>query len=668
MGINDDEINNQARTLFFRGNELFNKDLFLEAKNYYEKALSFFPERRQILYNLSLTCYYLEDFLNASLHIKKLIEIGYKDQEIINLFVEIYLRKKELNSALDYLTKIYDQDPLIEILYGVASIHFYKKENDKCLKILDDILKKDDKFYLAYVLIGLIYADKNKLESLNYLIKSVELNKNYSQGFYLIAGTYKELGEPELAEEYYKKCYNLDTKNNNCIIEKNLILPVICSSNYQLEKYRERYDNNLNQIYNDTNISGLNTVDFPENLKFYLSYNNFDNLPIIKKKNKTFRKIFKKINYVSINSKSNYNSSSKIRIAFISEFLTDHTIGKLFQGIINNIDKKKFEVLIFHSYKTKDGFIKKALDFSNFKVITLPKDFNQKIKILENEKLDIIFYPDIGMSSDLYYLTYLRIAKVQITSWGHPETSGNETIDFFISSKLIETQNAQDHYSEELILLDNMPMYYLKPKLKFQKVDFNSIKKYACPQTLFKILPDFDNILKEILLLDKNSEIYFIKDKHLYWYKILIKRWKEASIDTNRIHFVDSMTTEEFIYFCGNFRVLLDPLYFGAGNSFYESMVFGVPTVTQPNNFMRSRLVSGAYEQMKIKNAPIVKSQKEYVDSCLKLANDRKHNFFIREQLLENSHLFLFENSKSISEFNIILEKLLQKTDAKANR
>ena len=298
----------------------------------------------------------------------------------------------------------------------------------------------------------------------------------------------------------------------------------------------------------------------------------------------------------------------------------------------------------------------------------MPKDFNQKIKILENEKLDIIFYPDIGMSSDLYYLTYLRIAKVQITSWGHPETSGNETIDFFISSKLIETKNSQYNYSEELILLDNMPMYYLRPRLKLQKVDFNSIKKYACPQTLFKILPDFDNILKEILLLDKKSEIYFIKDKHLFWHKILIKRWNKASIDTSRIHFVDTMNAEEFIHFCGNFRVLLDPSHFGAGNSFYESMVYGVPTVTQPNNFMRSRLVTGAYKQMKIKDAPIVKSEIEYVDSCLNLANDRNKNLFIRQQLLENSKLFLFENSNFISEFNIILEKLLKKINAKANK
>ena len=326
-----------------------------------------------------------------------------------------------------------------------------------------------------------------------------------------------------------------------------------------------------------------------------------------------------------------------------------------------------YDVIIFHSYKTREGILKKNLDFANLKSVHLPKNFDQKIKIIEKEKLDIIFYPDIGMSSDLYYLTYIRLAKVQITSWGHPETTGNETIDYFISSKLIEVENAQDNHSEKLICLDYMPMYYLKPRLEFQNVDFNSIKKYACLQTLFKILPDFDIVLKEILLLDKNAEIYFIKDKHSYWYKILLKRWDKISIDTSRIHFVEPMTAEKYIHFCGNFRVLLDPLYFGAGNSFYESMIYGVPSVTLPNNYMRSRLVTGAYKQMQIKNAPIANNFKEYVALCLELANNCNQNFFIRDQLLQNSKLFLFENYKSINEFDVLLEKLLLNKNAKKN-
>ena len=665
MENSEDPKSQEARYFFFKGNELSKKNLYLEAKDNYLKALSFFPARRSILFNLSLTYYKLSDFANASLYIKKLIELDYKDLEIINLFVEIYLGKEELDNAFDYIIKINNQDLSNELLYGIALINFYKKNFNESLKTLEDIIKNNNSFYLAYSLIGLIYKDTNQLKSLDYLIKSVELNKDYVQGYYLIAEAYKELGETSLSEKFYNKSLSLDKENTNCIIERDLILPVIYLDNDQLNFYRNNYNNNLSKINNDINLNGLNTIDFPSNQKFYLSYNNLNNLEIIKKKTEVFRKVFKKTNYININSKADYNLLSKIRIAFISEYLTNHTIGKLFKGIILNLDRKKFDIIIFHSYKTLDSSLKKILDFSNSKVFRLPKDFEQKIKMIEEQKLDIIFYPDIGMSSDLYYLTYLRLAKVQITSWGHPETAGNKTIDYFISSKLIETKNAQDNYSEKLICLDYMPMYYFKPKLEFQRVDFNSLKKYACPQTLFKILPDFDILLKEIMSLDKNAEIYFIKDKHSYWYKILLKRWEKVSIDTSRIHFVDPMTPEKFIHFCGNFRVLLDPLYFGAGNSFYESMIYGVPTVTLPNNFMRSRLVFGAYKQMQIKNPPIGNNHKEYVNLCLELANNHNQNFFIREQLLENSKLFLFENYKSINEFNVILEKLLLNKNAK---
>ena len=43
----------------------------------------------------------------------------------------------------------------------------------------------------------------------------------------------------------------------------------------------------------------------------------------------------------------------------------------------------------------------------------------------------------------LYFLSYLKLAKKQITSWGHPETTGNETIDYFLTSKLLESPNSE---------------------------------------------------------------------------------------------------------------------------------------------------------------------------------------------------------------------------------
>ncbi|WP_226574846.1 hypothetical protein [Microseira wollei] len=37
----------------------------------------------------------------------------------------------------------------------------------------------------------------------------------------------------------------------------------------------------------------------------------------------------------------------------------------------------------------------------------------------------------------------LRLAPVQCKAWGHPVTSGIATIDYFLSSELLDPKNAQ---------------------------------------------------------------------------------------------------------------------------------------------------------------------------------------------------------------------------------
>ena len=57
---------------------------------------------------------------------------------------------------------------------------------------------------------------------------------------------------------------------------------------------------------------------------------------------KFFRKIYPQINKINLIKNS---KNSKIKLAFISEYLTSHTIGKLFKGIILNLDQNKFDII-----------------------------------------------------------------------------------------------------------------------------------------------------------------------------------------------------------------------------------------------------------------------------------------------------------------------------------
>ena len=68
--------------------------------------------------------------------------------------------------------------------------------------------------------------------------------------------------------------------------------------------------------------------------------------------------------------------------------------------------------------------------------------------------------------------------------------------------------------------------------------------------------------------------------------------------NSKKIMFMDPLNYEDYLLHLGRSSVLLDPLFYGAGNSFFESMLYGTPTVTFPTDHIKSRLVLGAYKQM----------------------------------------------------------------------
>ena len=524
-----------------------------------------------------------------------------------------------------------------------------------------------------------VEAQKIWLEIHNYYPKNLQVLRNLSLAFYYN----KDLGE---AEKTLKKIININEKEPNAVvmlilvledqdkldeakkyiefglkkklldshweIKKKLMLPTIFSDLKNIDDVRNDLNKNIEKILNSDQIISLSIdTQLIKPVHFDLSYDQYDNLLINKKCVDFYRKIYPQLNKINYLKK---NSTNKIKIGFISEYLTDHTIGKLFKGIILNLNKKDFEIQIFHTTKTKKGQIYEnffeAEKNNQLKNFILPTKFKDKQKIIANENLDILFYPEIGLSLEMYYMSFIKLATYQITSWGHPETTGNKTMDYFLTSKLIESEGSEKYFSEKLLYADHLPMYYYPPDIKnnLQKSELTKNNIYSCPQTLFKIHPEFDEIIGKIQKKDKNAKIYFIKDVNKTYYKKLLIRFKKnKEIDLDRIKFLDGLSWEDYINHCGQASVLLDPIYFGAGNSFYESMFYGTPTVSKPTKYTKSRLVLGAYKQMQIEEAPIVDSVDEYVNKSIEIAN-HKNLFDLKNYYNEKAKKKLYENKDII--------------------
>ena len=476
----------------------------------------------------------------------------------------------------------------------------------------------------------------------------------------LLLFIYKQLDKIEESQKLIsKEKDHIDKKYQ--LLEK-FEIPAIATSTQERKSLREKNLEKIDQALSDKSLE-LNIDDqFLSPPMFYYSYDNENNLELSQKLNQLFKK-----SYVELQNKYEQNKfeNKKIKIGFISEFFNNHTIEKLFKGLIFNLDNNLFDINIFYLDNGKgidNEFLEKEImrKVNNFK---LPKLFSEKINLVSDQNLDIIFYPDIGMSSELYYLTFLRLAKHQMTSWGHPETTGSPNIDYFISSKLLEInyQEAKEHYTEKLILCDYLPMYLSKPNLK--KISDDEIKSnniYSCPQTLFKLHPDFDEVIFKILEKDKKANIFFIKDKNEILYKKIFVRFKEKKLSGfDRINFINQMGQLDYIHHCGRASVLLDPLYFGSGNSFHDSMIYGTPTVTMPTKYLRTKIVEGAYKQMKIVNPPVVNNIDDYVSVAVEIANTNSNKLLeLKKYYSECAEINLYKNKEGLRSFQDTLIKI----------
>ena len=68
----------------------------------------------------------------------------------------------------------------------------------------------------------------------------------------------------------------------------------------------------------------------------------------------------------------------------------------------------------------------------------------------------VLLYPEVGMDMIVGWLAAQRLAPVQCVAWGHPETTGMPTIDYFLSSDFMEPPDAATHYTESLVRMPHL--------------------------------------------------------------------------------------------------------------------------------------------------------------------------------------------------------------------
>ena len=617
------------------GSALYKLKKFDESIKAYEEAIQLKPDFAEAYNNLGITFKEIKKFDESVDSCKKAVQIKPAFAEAYNNIGVAFKKLKKFDeSANNYLKAIQIKPAYAEVYYNYANL-------------LAEIQKIDEAIF-------------------NYK-KAIELNVNYYEAYNNLGNLLKDIVKISEAQKYLDRLVELKPDHVGYKINRKLLIPPICKTIEEISHYRNEYEKGIKflmkfKYFNESPAQSIGTHFF------YFAYHNKDNLKIMKNTSSLFRKILPNINYVSKNIKIDKNKK-KIKIGFISEFLTNHTIGRIYEGFIKNLNKKKFEVVIFHTSQTKNGLLKDEIDKIADKVNTLPNEISAQHKRIEEESLDILFYTDVGMSPTTYFLAFSRLAPIQIVSWGHTETTGIDTIDYFLSSKDFESNIEQNNYSERLICLNQIPAFYdprRNVNINKKRDEFNlpeNANLYGCPQSLFKLHPDFDIVMSRILKKDTKGYIVLVEgfgdeSKEKYWSKTLLERWKKKfPILNERVIFLKRLSHSDFLSLCNCVDVLLDPLHFGAGYTFLLTTIVGTPTVTMPGTHLRRNMTFAAYKQMKISSPPIASNYEEYINLAVDLAKDKTKNTSLREEIKIAANKYLYNNSNVLKEFENFLEK-----------
>ena len=457
---------------------------------------------------------------------------------------------------------------------------------------------------------------------------------------------------------------------------KHLTLPIVYDTSDEIQFYKERFVRELETLIQQTSLKTpqdqINAFrGFSSFTNFYLAYQAHN---VVEDQSKYANLVHQVMaaNYpqwVQPRSMPPLLENGKIRVGYISSYLHSYSGTLWLTGWLRYADTKQFEIYCYYTGNDPDPITEQFRQYST-EFRHIPHNLQAVCQQIIDDKLHILVFPEIGMDAPTIQTAALCLAPIQCSAWGHPVTSGLPTIDYFISSELMEPENGRSHYSETLIKLPNIGVAYPKPivcKLSNSRSDFNLREDaviYLCCQAPFKYLPQYDFILAEIARRVSQAQFIFPRGKLLR--ERLKRAFAAVNLDSEDYCLFRTISTRQD-YIAINFLsdVFLDTFTWSGGNTSLEAIACNLPIVTCPGEFMRG-LHAYSFLKMLGVTDTIAKNEAEYIEIAVKLGTDSEWRRDISERMSQRQDN-LFDDRVCVTALEafyqkVVLERLKQLT------
>ena len=436
----------------------------------------------------------------------------------------------------------------------------------------------------------------------------------------------------------------------------------------QVETSRAQFATAIGELdrWFDAQRSARGHVAVGSTQPFYLAYQPNDNREIISEYGRLCARLMAAWPQRPAMRRAPRDPDAPVRVGIVSAHVREHSVwNAITKGWVAGLDPHRFELHLFHLGSASDDETERVRN-AVFRFTDGLSSLSAWVAEIAASDVDVLIYPEIGMDALTIRLASLRLAPVQATTWGYPDTTGLPTIDVYLSADYLEPGGAEAHYSERLVKLPGLGVCYEPLAATPAAVDLEALglperePLLLRPGTPFKYLPQHDRVWIDIARQLEQGRLVFFQDQRAPMHRDFSGRLRRAFDRANvefdrRVCFVPTLDRPRYFGLMDRATLMLDTLEFSGFNTALQAIECSLPVVGREGAFMRGRLASGLLRRMQMDEL-VATTDTAFIDLAVRLAHDEPACALLRKTIAARRDV-LFNDFEPISALERFLEE-----------
>ncbi len=623
-----------AEAFYNRGNAQREQRLFAEALASFDQAIAFNPDYADAFNNRGLTLQELKRLDEALASYDKALALK---PDYANAFNSRGLALRELK-RLDEAVASYDQAIALKSDYADAfnnrglALHELKRL-DAAVASYDQALALKPDYVEAFNNRGAALHELKRLDAaLASYDQAVTLKPDYADAFHNRGLVLHELNRRDEALASYGMALTVKPDHAEaqfamCMAE----LSILYENEPEIVARRAAYERRLRALCDAGNRS-TNLADFAKGIggsqPFYLAYQGYND--------RDLQALYGSLVCRAVADRYPAGAlaplprdTEPVRVGIVSGFFRQHSNWKLpIKGWLSQLDRRRFRIFGYHTGVVQDAQTKAATALCD-RFVQGPLTIDGWRAEISADAPHVLIYPDVGMDPISTQLAAQRLAPVQCNSWGHPDTSGFPTMDYYLSSDLMEPPDG-GVVTRAAGFGCQSRLWGDRSAAGLDRAAGSGLRStttvFWCWASTFEISAPVRRGISHIA----QAAIYPIRLRQYQkgapitalFRQRLDRAFAAFGLDAaDYCCFLPRLGQDEFIAASGQCDIFLDSINWSGCNSTLESLVHDLPIVTMTGPLMRGRHTMAILRMMGVTDT-ITETIDDYVAVAIRLAQD----------------------------------------------